>query len=372
MKKTVRLVTIVGTRPQFVKAAVVNKAITAYNRRKQVPGLDEVLVHTGQHYDSEMSQVFFNQLDIPTPQYNLGVRSGRHGKQTAKMLARIEDVLIQERPDLVIVYGDTNSTLAGALGAVKLNIPIAHVEAGLRSYNRRMPEEINRILTDRISSLLFCPTEASILNLKTEGIVRGVHKVGDVMLDAFLAHKKISLKTSEVLRNLGLRRHSYCLATVHRQENTDDPVRLRAIFSSFSELANERCPIIVPLHPRTRKSLRDNKLPVSTSPHVRLIPPVNYLDMVALESQAKAILTDSGGVQREAYFARVPCVTLRDETEWTETVVSGWNIIAGTKSVNIVRAFEKLNRADLPEPPPYFGDGRASERIVRILAGLIQ
>ncbi|MGA2531541.1 MAG: UDP-N-acetylglucosamine 2-epimerase (non-hydrolyzing) [Candidatus Aminicenantales bacterium] len=372
MKKTVRLVTIVGTRPQFVKAAVVNKAIKAYNRRKQAPRLDEVLVHTGQHYDSEMSQVFFDQLDIPTPQYHLGVRSGRHGEQTAKMLARIEGVLIEERPDLALVYGDTNSTLAGALAAVKMNIPIAHVEAGLRSHNRRMPEEINRILTDRISSLLFCPTEASILNLKTEGIVRGVHRVGDVMLDAFLLHKKVALKTSEVLRTLDLKRHSYCLATVHRQENADDPVRLHSIFSSFSELANERCPIIVPLHPRTRKSLLDNKLPMPMNRHVRLIPPINYLDMVALESQAKAILTDSGGVQREAYFARVPCVTLRDETEWTETVESGWNIVAGAKTEAIVRAFAKLDRADLPEPPPYFGDGKTSERIVKILAGLTQ
>lgn len=370
MKKTVRLVTIVGARPQFVKAAVVSRAIKNFNQQEYECRLNEVLIHTGQHYDFNMSQAFFNQLDIPAPKYHLSVRSGPHGKQTAKMLTRIEGVLAKERPELVIVYGDTNSTLAGALGAAKMKIPIAHVEAGLRSYNRHMPEEINRILTDRISSLLFCPTETSILNLKTEGIIRGVHRVGDVMLDAFLAYRRVALKTSGVLRALNLEHLSYCLATVHRQENADDPVRLRSIFSSFSELASEHCPFIVPLHPRTRKSLRDRKLSIPINRHVRLIQPLSYLDVIALESHAKTILTDSGGVQREAYFARVPCITLRNETEWPETVESGWNIIAGPKTEDIVRAFGKLNRTDLPEPPPYFGNGQASERIVEILAGL--
>ena len=360
--------TIVGARPQFVKTAVVNRAIKRFNRQDNKCRLIEVLVHTGQHYDFDMSQVFFDQLDLPTPQYRLGVRSGTHGKQTAKMLARIEEVLAKERPELVVVYGDTNSTLAGALGAVKMEIPIVHIEAGLRSGNRHMPEEINRIITDRISSLLFCPTKKSVFNLKAEGIIRGVHLVGDVMLDAFMTYEKVALKTSRILRTLKLKRGSYCLATVHRQENADDPVRLRSILSAFAELASERCPFIVPLHPRTRKSLLDRKFSVPTNRHVRLMPPISYLDMTALESHAKTILTDSGGVQREAYFARVPCVTLRNETEWPETVKSGWNIISGTRTEDVIRAFVRLERTDLPEPPPYFGDGRASERIVEILA----
>jgi UDP-GlcNAc3NAcA epimerase len=370
MNKTVRLVTIVGARPQFVKAAVVTSAIKSYNHQKHAHCLEEILVHTGQHYDFDMSQVFFNQLDIPAPQYHLEVGSGRHGEQTAKMMVGIEEVLLKECPDFVAVYGDTNSTLAGALSAAKLNIPVAHVEAGLRSFNRVMPEELNRIVTDRLSTLLFCPTDISIGNLKNEGIHQGAYQVGDVMLDAFLAYKKTAIQSSTVLETHNLKDRSYCLATVHRQENTDDHSRLLSIFSAFSELAKADCPLIVPLHPRTRKSLLKIESCIEPNRNVKLTLPFNYLDMIALISRAKTILTDSGGVQREAYFARVPCVTLRDETEWTETAESGWNIIAGTKTEDIVRAFNRLDHADLPAPPAYFGDGHASERIVEILAGL--
>jgi UDP-N-acetylglucosamine 2-epimerase len=368
MKKPIRLVTIIGARPQFVKAAIVKKAIDRFNRQHNERCFVEVLVHTGQHYDFDMSQVFFDQLDIRPPHYHLNVRSWPHGRQTAKMLAGIEEVLAKERPQQVIVFGDTNSTLAGALGAAKMNIPVAHIEAGLRSHNSQAPEEINRMLTDRISSLLLCPTESSVLNLREEGIIRGVHLVGDVMLDAFLANKRVALRTSKILEKLGLKPRSYCLATVHRQENADNPDRLRSILCSFSKLASERCPIIMPLHPRTRKTLVAKKSSISKYQYVRLIPPINYLDMIALESQAKAIFTDSGGVQREAYFAHVPCLTLRDETEWMETVKSGWNRLTGTRSQDIVEAFRTLSTASLAKPTAYFGDGHASDRIVKILA----
>jgi UDP-GlcNAc3NAcA epimerase len=371
MKKKIRLVTIVGARPQFVKAAVVTSAIEAYNHQKHARRLEEVLVHTGQHYDFDMSQVFFKQLGIPAPHYHLGVGSGRHGEQTAKMMVGIEEVLLKECPDFVIVYGDTNSTLAGALTAAKLNIRVAHVEAGLRSFNRVMPEELNRIVTDRLSTLLFCPTDISISNLKNEGIHQGAHQVGDVMLDAFLAYKKAAIQSSNVLETHDLKDRSYCLATVHRQENTDDPSRLLSIFSAFSALADAECPLIVPLHPRTRKSLLKIESRIRPNRHVKLTLPFSYLDMIVLISQAKTILTDSGGVQREAYFARVPCVTVRDETEWTETVESGWNIIAGTQTKRIIQAFKSLAGVRLPVPPPYFGDGKASRQIVKILSSQI-
>jgi UDP-N-acetylglucosamine 2-epimerase len=371
MSKKNCLVTIVGARPQFIKTAILSKAIQVYNKRKPGCRVDEILVHTGQHYDSEMSQVFFEQLEISPPHYHLGVGSGRHGEQTARMLTHIESILLKEGPNLVVVFGDTNSTLAGALAAAKLGIPIAHIEAGLRGHNHRTPEEINRMLTDRISDLLFCPTESSILNLKKEGITQGIHWVGDVMLDVFLRSKSLAIKKSGILRTLGLTSGSYCLATVHRQENTDDPIRLQNIFASFSRLATKDCPFIVPLHPRTRKALNDLAPRNAWSPNIHFLRPVGYLDMVALEAQAKMILTDSGGVQREAFFCRIPCITLRDETEWTETVESGWNFIAGTETPDVIRAFEIMSTVDLSAPPAYFGNGRASEQIVNVIAGFI-
>ena len=369
MSESRRIVTVVGARPQFVKAAVVGKAIREHNRSGPAVPIEEILVHTGQHYDAEMSQVFFDQLGIPSPHHNLGIGSGKHGEQTARMLVPLEAALQKEEPDLLLVYGDTNSTLAGALAAAKLNIPVAHVEAGLRSRNNAMPEEINRVVADRLASLLFCPTEGAVGNLRREGIVRAVHNVGDVMLDAYLAYRDSAVKTSTVFDTYGLNGRPFCLATVHRQENADSPSRLRAIFTAFHELADAGRPFIVPLHPRTRKALQQLGGRLGSSPHVILAPPVNYLDMIALTSRARTVLTDSGGVQREAYFARVPCVTLRDETEWTETVESGWNILAGTSTEAIVEAFGKLQGASIAEPPAHFGDGRAAGRIVEIIAG---
>jgi len=315
-----KIVTIVGARPQFIKAAAVNRAVESHNRQSRNPKITELLVHTDQSYDFNMSQIFFDQLQVRKPTYHLGVKSENHGQMTGSMLAKIETVLLKERPDWVLVYGDTNSTLAGALAAVKIHIPVAHVEAGLRSFNRRMPEEINRVLTDHISSVLFCPTKTAVKNLENEGIREGVFKVGDVMYDAFLFNKDRSDHKSEILSELELEPGSYCLGTVHRQENTEDPRRLLNIFAAFEALSSADCPFIILLHPRTKKALQRYKEKDRLSPHVRLLSPASYLDMIALEAHAKVILTDSGGVQKEAYFAEVPCVTLRYETEWIETL----------------------------------------------------
>ncbi|MGB8953488.1 MAG: UDP-N-acetylglucosamine 2-epimerase (non-hydrolyzing) [Candidatus Aminicenantales bacterium] len=366
-RKSICIVTVVGARPQFIKAAMVNRAIRRHNEHPDSVFIKEILVHTGQHYDKEMSQVFFEQLGLPEPSFHLGVGSGSHGKQTAEMLRRIEDVLCRVKPALVLVFGDTNSTLAGALAAAKLHIPVAHVEAGLRSYNRRMPEEINRVLTDRLSRLLFCPTKTAVANLKKEGITRGVHNVGDVMFDAFLANQKLADSRSEVLRTWNLKAGRYCLATVHRQENTDDPERLINIFTAFCRMATKNCPVLIPLHPRTQKVLRKLKSRIPENPHIRIIPPVTYLDMIALEVRAKMILTDSGGVQKEAYFAGVPCITLRDETEWNETVGAKFNIIAGTHPARILKAFRSVYYFRPPASPPLYGRGTASRSILRWL-----
>ena len=388
-KKEIKIVTIIGARPQFIKAATVSRAIEKHNIEKKDPEIKEIIVHTGQHYDLNMSQVFFDQLEIPNPQYNLEVGSGSHGQMTGKMLARIESVLQQENPDWVLVYGDTNSTLAGALAAVKLHIPVVHVEAGLRSFNRRMPEEINRVVTDHISTLLFCPTETAVNNLKREGFknilnptnfypvkseshLTGANNpiilnVGDVMYDVFLVFKSQALKQSKILSDLGLLAESYCLATVHRQENTDDPSRLYNIFSAFEELACKECPFIIPLHPRTRENIKNLKLNVVKNPHVHLIQPINYVDMVALEMNAKIILTDSGGMQKEAFFARVPCITLRDETEWIETVETGWNYLAGTDTQSIIKTFNTATNSEFSVPPNLFGDGNAGKLILQHL-----
>ncbi|MEM2001807.1 MAG: UDP-N-acetylglucosamine 2-epimerase (non-hydrolyzing) [Candidatus Methanomethylicaceae archaeon] len=347
---------IVGARPQFIKAAPVGKALRA-------AGHTEILVHTGQHYDDEMSAVFFRDLEIPEPDYNLGVGSGTHGWQTGQMLIRIEEVLLREKPDWVLVYGDTNSTLAGALAAAKLHIPVAHVEAGLRSFNRRMAEEINRVLTDHISDLLFCPTQTAVENLRREGITQGVYLVGDVMYDAALQYLALAEQKSRILERLGLRPKEYALATVHRAENADDPQRLRAIFAGLEAIAQTGLPVILPLHPRTRKQAEA----LGLSPNgVRVLEPVSYLDMLLLEKNARVILTDSGGVQKEAFFFRVPCVTLREETEWVETVEAGWNVVVGANRERIVGA---VNRGSLGQrtQADIFGYGRAAERIVEVL-----
>ena len=341
-----KIVTIVGARPQFIKAAPVSREL----RQKHV----EVLVHTGQHYDENMSKVFFDELDIPVPGYNLEVGSGSQGSQTGMMLTRIEEVLTAENPDWVLIYGDTNSTLAGALAAVKMHIPVCHIEAGLRSFNRRMPEEINRVIADHISDLLLCPSQTAVDNLKVEGITRGVHLVGDVMADALNYAADKSKGRSRILEQLGLVGKKYLLATVHRAENTDDPARLRNILSAFSQIEET---IVFPLHPRTRKRLVELGFD-----NPKFIDPLGYLDMVRLEQSARMILTDSGGIQKEAYWLGVPCVTLRDETEWVETVKAGWNVVVGADSTRIIETV----RAFIPphEHPPLYGDGQAAVKCV--------
>ncbi|HOG08619.1 MAG TPA: UDP-N-acetylglucosamine 2-epimerase (non-hydrolyzing) [Syntrophales bacterium] len=346
------IVSVVGARPQFIKSAVVSHEL-----RKVAT---EILVHTGQHYDYEMSGVFFEELQIPTPDHNLDVGSGSHGWQTGQMLIKIEAVLEKEKPDWLLLYGDTNSTLAGALAGAKLHVNVAHVEAGLRSFNRGMPEEINRVLCDRVSSLLFCPSDTAVKNLAAEGIKAGVHLVGDVMHDVMKRMLPVARERSRILSRLGLEESRYLLATIHRAENTDNPQRLRGIIEAFNRL-NET--VILPLHPRTRKETEKNGLRIAS--HVHVIEPLGYLDMIRMEQTARIILTDSGGIQKEAYWLGVPCITLRDETEWNETAEAGWNIIAGADATRIVEAVNSLR------PPatrlPLYGDGNAAGKITAIL-----
>lgn len=361
-----KVVTVVGARPQFVKAATVSAAISAHNAGGGV-AIDEVLVHTGQHYDENMSQIFFDQLRVPRPAYNLAVGSGSHGAMTGKMLTLVEEILQRERPDWLLVYGDTNSTLAGALAAAKLHIPVCHVEAGLRSFDKRMPEEVNRILTDHVSRLLLCPTYAAIEHLKTEGIRDGVHHVGDVMYDAALNFVAAAGEPAPVLARYGVSSKQFCLATVHRAENTDDPRRLDGILRGLTGVGSASCPVLLPLHPRTRATLKQQGRldALEQSASLRLTDPVSFLDMILLEQQAKLILTDSGGVQKEAYFQRVPCVTLRDETEWVETIDAGWNQLAGADAERIAAAASAAKPGrDIAE----YGTGHAAERVVDLLA----
>jgi len=354
-----KVVTIVGARPQFIKAAPVSRAL----RQRHT----EVLVHTGQHYDDNMSAVFFRELDLPEPDYNLGIGSGSHGRQTGQMLMRIEEVLLAEKPEWVLVYGDTNSTLAGALAAAKLHIRVAHVEAGLRSFNRAMPEEINRVMTDHLSDLLFCPSETAVKNLAAEGITRGVHLVGDVMADALAFAAERAPTHSDILARLGLAERGYLLVTVHRAENTDESTRLQNILAALTQM-DER--VVFPVHPRTRKAIERLKAkPESENKHLKLIDPVGYLDMVRLEQSARMILTDSGGMQKEAYWLGVPCVTLRDETEWVETVQAGWNVLTGANAgriLNVVHSFVRPGHR-----PPQYGDGQTAMKCTTLLAAII-
>ena len=365
-QKKLKILTIVGARPQFIKAAMVSRAIFEHNHLGHQPHIVEEIVHTGQHYDENMSDIFFEQLQIPEPIVNLNAGAGMHGEMTGRMLLEIEKEVVVRKPDLVLVYGDTNSTLSGALAAAKLNVPVAHVEAGLRSFNKRMPEEINRILTDHVSSLLLCPTRKALANLSNEGITRGVHHVGDVMYDAALMFKKIADKKSNILQDLSLSEKSYILSTIHRQENTDVLDRLENILRAFSAIASKECQLVLPLHPRTKKCIdKFNLWPlISENENVMVIKPVSFLDMVQLENKAKVIMTDSGGVQKEAYFHKVPCVTLRDETEWIETVEAGWNQLAGADFNSIQSAFEtaKAGVGILD-----YGNGQASKKIVDCL-----
>ena len=376
-----KIATIIGARPQFIKAAPVNRAIAEHNRlTPHSSPLTEVIIHTGQHFDADMSDVFFKELNIPKLDYNLSINCASHGAMTGRMLEKIEEILIKEKPDWVLVYGDTNSTLAGALAAVKLHIPIAHVEAGLRSFNRGMPEEHNRVLTDHCSDLLFCPTETAVNNLRNEGFTNIVTNssplipnpyslplvtnVGDTMYDAVLQFSEIARKQSTILEDLGLKSKEYLLATVHRPYNTDVPENLQNILSAFLEIDE---PIIFPVHPRTKKILNLNySLPLTPYSSLKMIPPVGYLDMLILEQNAKAILTDSGGMQKEAYFFGVPCVTMRTETEWIETVQAGWNVVVGADKEKIINALRSF-KTDKPRLELY-GDGKAAEKIARKLA----
>jgi UDP-N-acetylglucosamine 2-epimerase len=346
------VLTVVGARPQFVKAGPVSRAL-------REAGHHEILVHTGQHYDPGMSQVFFDELGLAAPDVNLGVGSGSHGQQTAAMLTALEAIIRDRAPHWVLVYGDTNSTLAAALAACKLGVPLAHVEAGLRSFNRAMPEEHNRVLTDHCSELLFCPTRTAMDHLAREGLGARARLVGDVMFDAMLAYRERA-GSSRVLGDLELAPGAYALATIHRPASTDDPGVLAGMLSALGELG---VPVVLPLHPRTRARLDPSAIPAA----VRMIPPVGFLDMIQLEANARVILTDSGGVQKEAYFLEVPCVTMRSETEWVETVEAGWNQVVGTAREAIVAAGRNARRPEGARQDLY-GDGRAAAKIASALA----
>jgi UDP-N-acetylglucosamine 2-epimerase len=364
-----KVATIVGARPQFIKAAAVSRAVFEYNENisSRSSRIAEVIVHTGQHYDDNMSDVFFQELQIPKPNYYLDIHGLSHGAMTGQMMEKIEDVLLKERPDMVLVYGDTNSTLAGCLAAVKLHIPVAHVEAGLRSFNRRMPEEINRLLTDHVSSWLFCPTDTAVRNLEAEGIKEGVFHVGDVMFDAFLFSAKLATENSSILSDLQLEPKSFYLATVHRQENTADADKLSGLFKAFEAIGSREHPFVIPLHPRTRQVLDKENVGRKLNSALRVISPVSYLDMIALELNARMIFTDSGGVQKEGYFARTPCITLRDETEWVETVETGMNVLTGVEKQSVEKGFRKMSAKKQEPGPLLFGNGEAGKRIVGLL-----
>ena len=370
-----KFLTVVGARPQFIKAAVVSRAVRSRIAASTDGSLHEVLVHTGQHYDASMSQVFFDELDIPKPDHHLGVGSGSHGAQTGAMLERLESVMMQEKPDVVLVYGDTNSTLAGALAASKLHIPVAHVEAGLRSFNRRMPEELNRVMTDHLSTLLFCPTQTAIDNLRVEGLPHArrpevkVVRTGDVMFDAALFYG--ARADGRVLPSGfdGLHGKDFILATIHRAENTDDPAALGRLLEALERIGEGQMPVVWPVHPRTRHLMERHEAlrgMCSRARHLRMVDPLGYLDMVVAERRARLVLTDSGGVQKEAFFHGKPCVTMRTETEWIELVDAGWNVIAGTDPEAIMTAVEKMlsTRLDPAKQPPLYGDGHAGEAIL--------
>ena len=354
------IVTIIGARPQFVKAGAVSRALKS-------AGLKEVVVHTGQHFDYNMSQVFFDEMEIPVPHYNLDIHSLSHGAMTGRMLEAIEKVLQTEKPKVVLVYGDTNSTLAGALAAQKLGIPVAHVEAGLRSFNMAMPEETNRILTDRVSTHLFCPTQTAVNNLMAEGYSNfscSVVNVGDVMLDAALFYSQQSAKKSTVINTLGLQ-SGFVLGTIHRQENTDDHGRLMAIIEALNSIHSQQ-QVVVPLHPRTKKIIGN----LAVKPHFTIIEPVGYFDMIELLKHCGLVITDSGGLQKEAFFFKKGCVTLRDETEWTELVEGGFNMLAGASAAQIVANYGQMVNKRLDFSVKLYGAGDASLRIVEILKSI--
>ncbi len=351
-----KILTVVGARPQFIKAAPVSKAL-------QAAGHKEYLVHTGQHYDHAMSQIFFDEMGIQHPDINLGIGSSTHGRQTGEMLVQLEAVIQEQMPEWVLVYGDTNSTLAGAIDAVKLHVSLAHVEAGLRSFNREMPEEHNRVLTDHCSDLLLCPTQTAVENLAREGIRQGVHLVGDTMYDAVLQFAEVAQQRSTILNRLRLSSKQYLLATVHRPYNTDNPNNLSSILNALVDIGES---VIFPVHPRTRRKMIEFGLSTKNDSSVNLIEPIGYLDMLMLERHARMVLTDSGGIQKEAYFFGVPCITLRPETEWVETVESGWNVVTGADQKRILAAVSE-HSWPTGEPLPIFGQGDAASCISKLL-----
>lgn len=349
-----KIVSIVGARPQFIKCAPVSRELRKTHR--------EVLVHTGQHYDHGMSEIFFEELGIPKPDYNLSIGSGSHGKQTGAMLAGIEEILLNEKPDMVLVYGDTNSTIAGALAAAKLHINVAHVEVGLRSFDMDMPEEINRILTDHISNILFCPTQTAVDNLAKEGIIKGVILVGDVMVDAMEYNRMIAEKSSSIIEKLGVTRGKYLAVTIHRPSNTDNKEHMVNIISALGQSGED---VVFPAHPRTVKYLKEYGLLDSLQSNIKIIEPLGYLDMIMLMGSADKVVTDSGGVQKEAYMLKVPCITLRENTEWVETVVSGWNVLVGANKKHLLEMIRKP-KEDLPHPDLFGRD--TSKKIVNYLS----
>ncbi len=353
-----KVVTIIGARPQFVKAATVSREL-------KKAGIQEILVHTGQHFDHTMSQVFFDEMEIPHPQYNLAISGLNHGAMTGRMLEKIEEVLVKEKPDYALVFGDTNSTLAGALAAVKLHIPVAHVEAGLRSFEMKMPEEVNRILTDRISNFLFCPTQTAIDNLKKEGFAHFDCRLvlsGDVMFDAVTYYQSKIERHATVMQTQRLEGKPFVLATLHRAENTNDPVRLRAICEAFNEI-HQQVNVVIPLHPRTKAFLESHQIPL----HAHLLEPVGYFDMLALLKHCDLVMTDSGGLQKEAYFFGKFCITLRDQTEWVELVDVGANVLAGARHEDILACFAKHHQRPMHVQQALYGDGHAAATIVQHL-----
>lgn len=355
-----RIVTIIGARPQFVKAAMVSLALKEHSQ------IEEIIIHTGQHYSDNMSAVFFRELGIPEPHHNLSIGSMPHGAQTGQMLAAIEELLLNIKPDLMLIYGDTNSTLAGALAASKLHIPIAHIEAGLRSFNRQMPEEINRIVSDHVSDILFCPTEEAMKNANREGLnEEKLHLVGDVMFDAAIHYGNLAEQQSSILSQLQLSPKKYILSTIHRAENTDNPQRLTNLFTALIETAKSHN-IILPLHPRTKSALLANNLFEQVKQAITLIEPVGFFDMIILEKNASLIVTDSGGVQKEAYFHQVPCITLRDQTEWIELIEADWNILVPATQMANLPSIVRRRMHHEGKKTNLYGAGEASKKIAEI------
>ncbi len=354
-----KVLSIVGARPQFIKAASLSRYL------KSLSDIKEIILHTGQHYDNDMSNDFFSELDIPIPDYNLQVGSDTPARQTGKMMIGIEDIVLKEYPDFILIYGDTNSTIAGALVGVKLHLPVVHVEAGLRSYDREMPEEINRIVSDVISTILFCPTQIAVNNLKREGIIKGVYDVGDIMFETFLYYKDKAQKTSTLLNKLNLKLKEFILCTIHRASNTDNTENLKNIFIG---LTNSEEKIILPLHPRTMEKINHNEsLKKYIGQNIRIIGPVSYFDMINLEANARKIVTDSGGVQKEAYFNKIPCITLRENTEWIETIEEGANRLVGVNQKKITEAINDFRPKKQNYSKSLYGNGRTSEKIIKIL-----